>query len=137
MNSTLATPELKGADTVLVTGAGQSNFGATAAASRKVGTGVHIQLESRLARRDQDCLRSGNVLLDTLLGTTLHQHAGGDDEVGANHQLEEIADSLKQNGQVPYVICLRPDHPPLGALGYVVAAEELVKQPGGAGDTAR
>jgi len=120
----------QGTDTVLVTGAVQSNFvRTTATAPRKVGMDVHIQLESRLARRDQDCLRSGNVLLDTILGATLHQYPGGDDEAGADRLLEEIVDNLKQVGQVPYVIYMRPDHPPLGALGYVVAAEELAKQP--------
>jgi len=119
----------QGADTVLVTGAVQSNFvRTTAAAARKVGMDVHIQLESRVAKQDPDYLQSGNVLLDTVLGATLHTYPEGEDEAGADRQLQEIADGLSRDGRSPYVIHMHPSHPPLGALGYVVAAEELAAQ---------
>jgi len=39
--------------------------------------------------------------------------------------LHKRADELRAEGRTPYVIHLGIDHPPLGALGYVVGAEEL------------
>lgn len=65
----------EGADTILVTGAVQSNFvRTTAAAARKLGMDVHVQLESRVAKQDRNYMQSGNVLLDTLLGATIHRY---------------------------------------------------------------
>jgi len=117
------------ADTVLITGAVQSNFvRLAAAAARKAGMDCHIQLEERVARSDATYHNSGNVLLDRLLGATLHAYAHGEDEAGADKRLGEIAAELRQAGKQPYIIPLAPGHPPLGALGYVVAAHELTRQ---------
>ena len=117
------------ADTVLITGAVQSNFvRLAAAAARKAGMDCHIQLEERVARSDATYRNSGNVLLDRLLGATLHAYAHGEDEAGADKRLGEIAAELRQAGKRPYIIPLAPGHPPLGALGYVVAAHELTRQ---------
>ena len=41
-----------------------------------------------------------------------------------------IADELRSTGRQPYIIPLAPGHPPLGALGYVRAAEEILDQLG-------
>jgi len=55
---------VKGADTLLLTGAVQSNFVRTAAAACcKLGLACHIQLEDRVARNDAEYKHSGNVLL--------------------------------------------------------------------------
>ena len=117
------------ADTVLITGAVQSNFvRLAAAAARKSGMDCHIQLEERVAKSDATYRNSGNVLLDRLLGATLHAYAHGEDEAGADRRLGEIADDLRQSGRRPYIIPLAPGHTPLGALGYVVAADELTRQ---------
>lgn len=117
------------ADTVLITGAVQSNFVRLAAAgARMLGMDCHIQLEERVAKDDPLYRNSGNVLLDKLLGATLHSYPEGEDEAGADRQLGEIADSLKAQGRTPYIIPLAPGHAPLGALGYVVAAHELLEQ---------
>ncbi len=117
------------ADTVLITGAVQSNFARlAAAAARKAGMDCHIQLEQRVAKSDAAYRNSGNVLLDRLLGATLHAYAHGEDEAGADKRLGEIADELRQSGHRPYIIPLAPGHTPLGALGYVVAAHELTRQ---------
>lgn len=117
------------ADTVLITGAVQSNFArSTAAAARKLGFDCHVQLEERVARDDATYRNSGNVLLDRLLGATLHSYPAGEDEAGADRRLLEIAAGLKAAGRRPYVIALGPDHPPLGALGYVAAAREILDQ---------
>ncbi|MEM7225369.1 MAG: D-cysteine desulfhydrase family protein [Pseudomonadota bacterium] len=125
----LGEAEAEGADTVLITGAVQSNFVRLAAASAgKLGMACHIQLEERVSKSDPDYRASGNVLLDKMLGATLHSFPAGEDEAGADARLEEIAEELRQEGRKPYIIHLAPGHKPLGALGYVVAARELLQQ---------
>ncbi len=117
------------ADTVLITGAVQSNFvRLAAAAARHLGMDCHIQLEERVPKHDPIYRESGNVLLDRLLGATLHSYGEGEDEAGADRRLGEIAAELKASGRRPYIIPLAPGHKPLGALGYVVAARELLAQ---------
>jgi len=119
----------KGADTILITGAVQSNFLRTAAAAaRKSGMECHVQLEERVPNSSDAYRQSGNVLLNRLFGATLHSFPEGENEAGADNRLEEIAKDLRVRGRHPYVIHLGPGHPPLGALGYVVAAHEIVEQ---------
>ena len=120
---------VQGADTVLITSAVQSNFVRTAAAAaRKLGMDCHVQLEERVATDDPLYRRSGNVFLDKLLGATLYSYPDGEDEAGADQRVREIARELEMAGRRPYVIPLAPGHPPLGALGYVIAAKELLNQ---------
>jgi D-cysteine desulfhydrase/L-cysteate sulfo-lyase len=119
------------ADTVLITGAVQSNFVRMAAAgARKLGMACHIQHEARVSIDSPYYHASGNLFIDKLLGATLHAYPDGEDEAGADRRLREIADELRAAGARPYVIPLAPGHPPLGALGYVVAANELLNQIG-------
>ncbi|NKB64603.1 MAG: pyridoxal-phosphate dependent enzyme [Gammaproteobacteria bacterium] len=116
-------------DTILITGAVQSNFvRLAAAAANKLGMECHIQLEERVPKEDDYYRHSGNVFLDQLLGATLHSYPEGEDEVGADLRLGEIAQELSDKGKNPYVIPLGPGHAPLGALGYVIAAQELLNQ---------
>jgi len=117
------------ADTIIITSAVQSNFARmTAAGARKLGMSCHIQLEERVATSDRSYRISGNVMIDKLLGATLHSYPDGEDESGADQQLEVIAAELRASGRRPYIIPLGPGHTPLGALGYVVAAAELLAQ---------
>ena len=119
----------QGADCVLITGAVQSNFARLAAAgARKLGMECHIQLEERVKISDPGYHNSGNILLERMLGATLHSFAEGENETGADRRLGEIAAELREQGRRPYIIPLAPGHPPLGALGYVVAAHELLGQ---------
>jgi D-cysteine desulfhydrase family pyridoxal phosphate-dependent enzyme len=119
----------KGCDTVISTGAVQSNFvRMLAAAARKLDLQCHIQLEERVPDMPQEYHVSGNVLLDQLFGAQLYGYAYGEDEAGANARLHEIAGELKQTGRRPYVIDITADHAPIGALGYVDAAQELLQQ---------
>ena len=119
----------KRATTVLVTGAVQSNYVRTvAAAAAKVGLGCHIQLEDRVPGMGDAYHVSGNVLLDRLLGAHLHAYPEGDDEAGADGALAQIASGLEERGERPYLIYLSEKHEPLGALGYVDAAVEMVHQ---------
>ena len=117
------------ADTILITGAVQSNFVRLAAASaRMLGMECHIQLEERVPRSDAAYRNSGNVLLDRILGATIHSYPQGEDEAGADRRLREIASELEDQGRRPYIIPLAPGHKPLGALGYVAAAREVLQQ---------
>ncbi len=122
------------ADTVLITGAVQSNYVRVAAAmARRLGMQCHIQLEERVPHSDALYRASGNVLLDRVLGATLHSYPDGEDEAGADAAVEAIAERLRGHGARPYVVPLGPGHPPLGALGYVVAAQEILGQVAEAG----
>ncbi|WP_025771257.1 D-cysteine desulfhydrase family protein [Thioalkalivibrio sp. HK1] len=138
------------ADTILITGAVQSNFVRLAAAgARRLGMKAHLQLEERVANRSDLYRRSGNVLLDRLLGATLHPFllpdsdasddaGGGSDlalieesasiESAADDSLDRLARRLEAEGHRPYTIHLGVGHPPLGGLGYVCAACEIVDE---------
>jgi D-cysteine desulfhydrase family pyridoxal phosphate-dependent enzyme len=117
------------ADTILITGAVQSNYARmTAAVSARMGMECHVQLEERMPDTDELYRTSGNVLLDRLVGAKIHTFPEGEDEKGADQALEKIAGDLRRRGAKPYVIHLGPEHPPLGALGYIDAAGELLNQ---------
>ena len=121
--------EARGADTVLVTGAVQSNLvRIAAAAARRLGMEAHIQLEDRVDGMGALYRTSGNRLLDRVLGATLHAFPEGEDEAAADAAMERRAAALAAEGRRPYVIHSAPGHAPLGGLGYVLAAEEIVDQ---------
>ena len=123
----------KGADTVITTGATQSNHArVTAAMASKLGLKCEVQHEKRVPDRDEAYYESGNVLLLKLMGARLHDYPVGEDEHGADAALEEIAGRVRSEGGKPYVIPLAPVHPPLGALGYVDMIDELLETGAGA-----
>lgn len=117
------------ADTVLITGAVQSNFvRTTAAMAAKLGMGCHVQLEQRVDT-NSDCYHlNGNAFLNRLLGAAVHHYPAGEDENGADRALDDLAENLRREGANPYVIHLGVDSPPIGALGYVAAAIECAEQ---------
>ena len=125
----LGEAQAQGADTVLITGAVQSNFvRACAAAARRLGMEPHVQLEQRVPSDDAEYRASGNVLLDRLLEAHIHTFPAGEDEAAADRSLEAIAAALEVAGRRPYVVHLGIEHPPVGALGYVRAGLELAAQ---------
>ncbi len=118
-----------GCDTILITGAVQSNYmRMTAAFARKCNMQCHLQLEDRVAKQSTEYHHSGNVLLYKVFGAHLHYYAEGEDEQGADSQLAEIAETLRAQGKKPYIIPLTLSEKPKGALGYVDAAFELDQQ---------
>ena len=120
---------VQNADTILITGAVQSNFVRMAAAgAAKLGLACHIQLEERVTDSRPEYRESGNVLLDRILGAVMHTYPKGEDENGADNHLRKLAEELRIAGKKPYIIPLAPGHPPLGALGYVRAAGEILEQ---------
>ena len=89
---------------------------------------AQVQLEERVEEAGALYRASGNLLLDRLLGATLHAFPVGEDEAAADAALERRARALADEGRRPYVIHSTPGHPPLGGLGYVLAAEEVTAQ---------
>ncbi|WP_241480935.1 D-cysteine desulfhydrase family protein [Leisingera sp. ANG-M6] len=119
------------ADTILITGAVQSNFCRTAAAAAaKLGMRAILQREERVPGMDPLYYRSGNIYLSDILGAESISYPEGENEAGADAALEAQAEELRKAGCNPYIIPLGLGHPPLGALGYVLAAEELAAQIG-------
>lgn len=115
----------KSADTIITQGATQSNHARqTAALCARMGLECHILLEDRTGYADADYRLNGNVLLDRLHGATVSQRPGGSD---MQAEMELLADALRDQGKSPYVIPGGGSNP-IGALGYVNAALELVTQ---------
>ncbi len=115
----------KGADTVITQGAIQSNHARqTAAAAAKLGMKCHILLENRTGSQSPDYCGSGNVLLDHIHGAPTRSFPGGTD---MNAAMEVVAENVKSKGGKPYIIVGGGSNP-IGALGYVNCALELVAQ---------
>lgn len=114
-----------GADTLITCGAVQSNHcRLTLAAAVREGLKCRLVLEQRVPdsyRKDA----SGNNLLYHLLGAEDISVVSGDADVGA--AMDEVADSVRSAGGVPYIIAGGASEP-LGATGYVVCANEVVDQ---------
>jgi L-cysteate sulfo-lyase len=118
------------ADTLVTQGAIQSNHvRQTAAAAARFGMKCEIILEARTGSNAQDYNRSGNVLLDELLGGKIRTVPGGTD---MNKELAKVAAEVADNGGRPYVIPGGGSNS-IGALGYVECALELVAQANEAG----
>lgn len=127
----LGAAQAEGADTILITGAVQSNFVRTAAASAaKLGMRTIVQLEDRVPGMDETYARSGNVFLSEILGAEVMRYPEGEDEAGADRALHARAEALRAEGRRPFVIPLGLTARPLGALGYMRAAEEILAQGG-------
>lgn len=121
----LADARENGADTVLTAGAVQSNHARqTAAAAATLGMTCELLLESRVASHDENYQRSGNALLDELFAARVTHYAGGTDMAEA---LETMAAAVRARGSLPYIIPVGGSNP-IGALGYVDCALELLHQ---------
>jgi L-cysteate sulfo-lyase len=113
------------ADTLVTQGAVQSNHvRQTAAAAARFGMACEIILEHRTGSTAVDYNRSGNVLLDELLGAKIRTVPGGTD---MNQKLAEVAAEVADAGGRPYVIPGGGSNA-IGALGYAECAMELVAQ---------
>ena len=121
----MAEAQARQSDVVITQGATQSNHARqTAAAAAKLGMQCHILLEDRTGFTEFDYTDNGNVLLDRLHGATVERRAGGSN---MQAEMESVAAQLTQAGRRPYVIPGGGSNP-VGALGYVNAALELVNQ---------
>ncbi|MBS0297444.1 MAG: D-cysteine desulfhydrase [Proteobacteria bacterium] len=115
----------QGADTLITVGAVQSNHcRLTLAAAVKEGLKCRLVLEQRVPG-SYDAHASGNNFLFDLLGVEkVTVVEGGADLMGA---MQKVAEELKAEGRKGYIIPGGGSNP-LGALGYVACAEEILTQ---------
>ncbi len=115
----LGEAQAQSADIVLVAGQLVSNLcRATAAAAAKLGLDCLILHNDHEPQR-----RQANHLLSHLYGATF-RFLGPVDEDERGRRLQEATDELRRRGRRPYIV---GDNVP-GALGYVLAAQELHRQ---------
>jgi D-cysteine desulfhydrase len=115
----------KGCDTLVTTGAVQSNHcRLTAAAAAKEGLKCRLVLEQRVAG-SYDPKASGNNLLFDLLGVESVEVVEADADVQA--AMQTLADDIGKKGQKAYVIPGGGSNA-LGAVGYAACAQELMVQ---------
>jgi L-cysteate sulfo-lyase len=119
-----------GADTVMTAGAVQSNHARqTAAACARLGMGCELFLKESVPGRGESYRRSGNVLLDRILGAKVHILPSTSN---AETAMEERAVALRKEGRRSYAIPVGGSNA-VGALGYVECASELSAQADGMG----
>lgn len=115
----------KGADTLVTQGATQSNHvRQTAAAARLFGMDCYALLERRVTNMGDGYERDGNVFLDDLFHCHYEFRPEGLD---MNAEAEAYGETLKAKSKKPYVIPGGGSNP-VGALGYVRCAQEIVEQ---------
>lgn len=122
----LAAAQQAGADVIVCGGVVQSNTARQVAAScAKLGLECHLGImHGRLAATEPGYEHTGNILLDRLYGAVIHDIPWDEDR---NLRLRAIADDLAAAGcQVYFVPYGASDA--LGAMGYALAAEEIVKE---------
>ncbi|MGH8842371.1 MAG: D-cysteine desulfhydrase family protein [Advenella sp.] len=116
----------KGADTLIATGATQSNHARqTAAAAAQLGLGCVLLLERRLKGQPAEYYRAGNALLNRVLGATLCEELPAGANIAA--AVAALETQLIQQGRKPYIIA-GGGSSPLGAMGYVGCAHEITAQ---------
>ncbi len=115
----------KRASAIITQGAVQSNHARqTAAAACKLGMKCELVFEKRVADATEPYLHSGNVFLDHLFGANIREVEKGTDMDAA---MEDVAAELEAKGQTPYIVPGGGSNP-IGALGYVDCALELITQ---------
>lgn len=115
----------QGADTVITQGAVQSNHARqTAAAAARLGLKCELLFENRISDPDSDYLESGNVFLDHLFDANMRNYPAATD---MNAAMETVAGEVRERGGQPYIIPGGGSNP-IGALGYVDCALEIISQ---------
>ncbi len=124
----LAEASAAGADCLVTIGVGQSNsVRQIAGVGASLGLDVHVaQITDRVANAADGYTHGGNALLTTLFGAQTHPCSSSDDRIEV---LERIAANLRAAGRRPFTIPYGVSSP-TGALGYIVAAEEIAEQAG-------
>ena len=117
----------KQADTIITIGGLQSNWARQTAAARKLGLKIILVLNGKEPEEYQ-----GNLLLDSILGCDIRFKPYTDEEeqreeAGETPITGVIAEEVKRNGRIPYIIPLGGCNP-IGNLGYINAVKELKKQ---------
>lgn len=115
----------KGADTLITRGAIQSNHcRLTLAAARKEGLKCHLVLEEKIPNT-YDIAANGNNLLYQIMGVDgITVLPSGADFAAA---MQQVAGEIETQGGCPYIIPMGGSSP-IGNLGYVACAEEIMFQ---------
>jgi L-cysteate sulfo-lyase len=122
----LAAARAAGADCVVSGGVAQSNHARqVAAACTVLGLECHLGIMSgRVPDPEPAYLTNGNILLDRLYGAVLHPIDWNEDR---NAPLLAIVQALRSAGRMPYLVPYGASDA-LGAMGYALAAEEIIAQ---------
>ena len=121
----MAEEQAQNADIVLTVGATQSNHARqTVAFAARMGIKSYLLLENRTNINDINYRNNGNILLNQLHGTTIEEYPA---YTNMNIAMENTANQLRKKGYKPYTIPVGGSNP-LGALGYVNAAAEIITQ---------
>ena len=115
----------KNATDIITQGATQTNHGSqTSTIASVFGFKSHLLLENRRDNHDDEYLHSGNILLSKILDTKLYYFDKG---TNMNREMGRLADQLRSTGARPYIIPGGASNP-LGSMGYVNCALELIHQ---------
>ncbi len=126
----MADAQAHDATAIVTQGAVQSNHARqTAAAACKLGMKCELVFEKRVGDAPESYRKSGNVLLDRIFGAGIREVEKGSD---MNAAMEVVADELRAKGENPYIIPGGGSNP-IGALGYVDCALEMLAQANRAG----
>jgi L-cysteate sulfo-lyase len=109
----------RGADSLITAGALQSNHcRQTAAAAARCGLECHLVLGG-----SEPEIPEGNLLLDKLLGATIHYSDAG----RKGEAIDNVAASIKKSGGRPYIIPYGGSNA-VGGVGFAAAMLEVVEQ---------
>jgi len=122
----LAAAIAAGADCVVCGGVPQSNVARQVAAGcARLGLECHLGImRGRPSHTEDGYETTGNILLDRLFGAVIHDIPWTEDR---NDRLRAIAAALRAQGRKPYAVPFGASDG-LGALGYALAAEEIVSK---------
>lgn len=116
----------EGCDTLVSGGVAQSNSQRqVATAAAMLGLGCHLVVyEGRVAPPSEAYNISGNVVLNKLLGATMHSVTWQGDR---NAAIEALATKLRAQGKTPFVVPYGVSNA-MGALSYASVVLEIAKQ---------
>ena len=118
----------QGCDTLVTGGGHQSNHvRMTAAAANRLGLDCHLAVGGH-----EPSVLSGNLLLDVVLGATLH-YTGAKAYYETESAIEELAAQLAKEGRRPFAMPIGGASV-TGVASYVAAADELTSQLASEGD---
>ncbi len=113
----------QGVDLLITCGGIQSNHARATAV-----TATRLGMKSYLVLRGQEGDEvDGNLLIDFLVGAKVKYITGDDYSTCVDEIMAELAENFRKDGYHPYVIPEGASNE-LGAMGYLVATEEIVMQ---------
>jgi 1-aminocyclopropane-1-carboxylate deaminase len=117
------------ADTLVTIGGIQSNHTRqTAGAAARAGLKALLVLEHWVSWPGKEYDHVGNILLSRMLGAEIEIAPGGGAVSSASANLAAAAERVRSRGGTPYVIPSGASDHPLGGLGYVRCAQEILEQ---------